>query len=218
MGTDWVDVAGKTDLITGEIINLANEKLQGGIKVDELAPGTYRFMEITSPAGYDPEESSDWNGSAIVSKEFVISGTANGASVFVRNKQKETYPYKVEHWVQKEGTSKDDPANFSLKITDYLYGEADETVNATPKMILGYQYEDALAHNIKSGTITKEGSLVLKLYYTISDAPPFTLYKYDSDGNPMPSVDENGGVLLDEQGREKKSLLMCMSILAVVLQ
>lgn len=203
-GLTWTDVSGQTSLTTGEITNLSGEKLRGGIKVEGLLPGTYRFVEIESPTGYDPEESSDWNGSAVVSKEFVISGTANGASVFVRNKQKETYPYKVEHWIQKEGEPKENINSFSLKMTDYLFGEANETVNASPKMILGYQYDDALPHNVKSGIIRKDGTLVLKLYYTISDAPPFTLYKYDSDGNPMPSVDENGNILVDEQSREMK--------------
>lgn len=203
-GESWTDVSGQTNLTTGEIVNLSGELLQGGIKVEGLSAGTYRFVELESPVGYDPEESSDWNGSAVVSKEFIISGTDNGASVFVRNKQKETYPYKVEHWVQKEGLPSDDENNFSLKITDYLHGEANEEVKANPKMILGYQYDDALTYNVKTGVINKDGTLVLKLYYTISDAPPFTLYKYDSDGNPMPSVDANGNILVDEKGREKK--------------
>ncbi|MCL2810348.1 MAG: InlB B-repeat-containing protein [Clostridia bacterium] len=70
--------------------------------------------------------------------------------------------YKVEHYkVDADGT----PA---LADTDELSGITGASVNASQKTYMGYTYSETLSEATKSGTILADGSLVLKLYYTVN--------------------------------------------------
>lgn len=189
-GGTWEDV--KTGLTTARIQDDSYKSFDGGIRVDGLAAGTYRFVETSCPITYDPTESIDYDSSlnAVVSKEFTIPGTNQSNVVYVRNKKKPVAKYKVEHYVQKSKDN-EDISNFELRDTDGpLYGMVGQTVSAVPKVYVGYE-ERNCAYTLRTGEILADGSLVLKLYYFIDeDFVPFTLYKIDEKGNVMPSNNE----------------------------
>lgn len=186
-GGNWEDV--KTGLTTARIQDDSYKSFDGGIRVDGLAAGTYRFVETSCPITYDPAESIDYNSSlnAVVSKEFTIPGNNQSNVVYVRNKKKPVAKYKVEHYVQKTKDS-EDISNFELRDTDGpLYGTVGENVTAVPKIYVGYT-ERNCSYTIRTGAVLADGSLVLKLYYFIDeDFIPFTLYKIDEKGSLMPS-------------------------------
>ncbi|GCF95263.1 hypothetical protein NRIC_31540 [Enterococcus florum] len=186
-GGVWQDV--QTGLVTGQIYDDSSKSFEGGIRVDSLATGTYRFVETNCPITYDPTESVDYNSSlnAVVSKEFTIPGTNQSNVVYVRNKKKPVAKYKIEHYVQKS-TDSEDISNFELRDTEGpLYGMVGQSVTATPKIYVGYE-ERNCSYTVRTGNILADGSLVLKLYYFINeDFIPFTLYKVDENNQVMPS-------------------------------
>jgi|GEM_PF-2762890 len=70
--------------------------------------------------------------------------------------------YTVEHYkVDGSGTA-------TLADTEDLSGTTGETATASPKSYTGYTYTEGYVSTVKSGTILADGSLVLKLYYTIN--------------------------------------------------
>ncbi len=70
--------------------------------------------------------------------------------------------YKVEHYKQNlDGTY---PSTASE--TENLSGSTDATVSATAKIYNGFSYDPNASGTVSSGTVTADGSLVLKLYYS----------------------------------------------------
>ena len=69
--------------------------------------------------------------------------------------------YKVEHYLEDL-----DGKTFTLKDTEKLAGTTDTTATATPKQYPGFTYDSTVEGTKTSGTITGDGKLVLKLYYT----------------------------------------------------
>ena len=72
--------------------------------------------------------------------------------------------YKVEHYL--ENLEELDGEKFTLKDTETLAGTTDTTATATPKQYPGFTYDSTVEGTKTSGTITGDGQLVLKLYYT----------------------------------------------------
>ena len=72
--------------------------------------------------------------------------------------------YKVEHYL--ENLEVLDGEKFTLKDTETLAGTTDTTATATPKQYPGFTYDSTVEGTKTSGTITGDGQLVLKLYYT----------------------------------------------------
>ena len=66
---------------------------------------------------------------------------------------------------------------FTLKETEDLTGTTDTTVRADVKNYSGFTYNPDVEGTKISGTITGDGELVLKLYYTRNSHT--VTYKYD---------------------------------------
>ena len=69
--------------------------------------------------------------------------------------------YKVEHYLEDL-----DGKTFTLKDTETLEGTTDTTATAEPKTYEGFTFDSTVDGTKTSGTITGDGQLVLKLYYT----------------------------------------------------
>jgi uncharacterized repeat protein (TIGR02543 family) len=70
-------------------------------------------------------------------------------------------PYKVEHYYENINDT-----NYSLFKTDELEGTTDTTVDAVQRSDQGFTFETNNQNNILSGNVDRNGTLVLKLYYT----------------------------------------------------
>ena len=80
--------------------------------------------------------------------------------------------YQVEYWTEGlDGT-------YTVGRTDNCSGQTDSVVTAAPAQILGFTYDQTDSRNVLSGTVTGDGSLVLKLYYTRNS---YTVTYYDGD-------------------------------------
>ena len=106
---------------------------------DATAPG-YTF------SGWDHEDFT------MPANDVVIKGS------FTANDNTE---YKVEHYLENL-----DGKAFTLKDTETLAGTTDTTATATPKQYPGFTFNENVDGTKTSGTITGDGQLVLKLYYT----------------------------------------------------
>ena len=106
---------------------------------DATAPG-YTF------SGWDKEDFT------MPANDVVIKGH------FTANTNTE---YKVEHYLEDL-----DGKTFTLKDTETLAGTTDTTATATPKQYPGFTFNENVDGTKTSGTITGDGQLVLKLYYT----------------------------------------------------
>ncbi|MCL2810350.1 MAG: InlB B-repeat-containing protein [Clostridia bacterium] len=94
--------------------------------------------------------------------------------------------YNVEHYhVDPSGTAAAAPF-----ATDTLTGATGATVSGTPKTnIVGYTYDAAHPGTVTSGTVAKDGSLTLKLYYPVNRHNLTYLYANTPAGAPsLPTV------------------------------
>lgn len=98
-------------------------------------------------------------------------------TVYAKWEPKGDTEYKVEHY--KETSD----GNYELATTEELTGETDSTVTATPKEFTGYKENTTHSSRISSGTVTADGSLVLKLYY---DKEEYKVTFDPQGGNPDP--------------------------------
>lgn len=174
-------------------------ELNGVIQTGVLAEGTYRFVEVSVLEDYDKTLSVNYDKDLkeIVSEKFEISANSNGKIVYVYNKKKAQAQYRIQHWVQSEGTG-EAQSDFSLRLEESKVGVVGNTVEGAPKNFVGYGYKEIEGLTVKSGKVTTaaDGTLVLKLYYVKdNDAIPFTIYKLDAFNQPMPSVNELGDPL-----------------------
>ena len=121
------------------------------------AEATYKYGEkvtvaenATAPgytfSGWDKEDFT------MPANDVVIKGS------FTAN---DNTQYKVEHYLEDL-----DGKTFTLKDTETLAGTTDTTATATPKQYPGFTFNENVEGTKTSGTITGDGQLVLKLYYT----------------------------------------------------
>lgn len=200
-GEDWETVANsevttstvKVNVLEGE--QIVERQLDGGAKVSDLPNGTYRFVEIESPEGYDPVLSPNYDAEAkkVVSSEFTIPSAGQSSVVFVTNVAQPKYT--VQHYVQ-TGANATAESDFELRLQESFNGKSGTKVEAVGKSFAGYRLDEGIAYTKKNGTVLEDGSLVLKLYYVKDETSrPFYFYKYDESNNPMPSVDFKGDPL-----------------------
>ena len=71
-------------------------------------------------------------------------------------------PYKVEHYLRNLDTEVE---GYELKETENLTGTTDEVATAIAKTYTGFTENTNYSGRVPSGTISGDGSLVLKLYY-----------------------------------------------------
>ena len=69
--------------------------------------------------------------------------------------------YKIEHYKQNI-----DNNQFTLAETENKTGTTDNTATASPKIYSGFTFDNTITGTLQSGTITGDGNLVLRLYYT----------------------------------------------------
>ncbi|MEG0369482.1 MAG: InlB B-repeat-containing protein, partial [Hungatella sp.] len=88
-----------------------------------------------------------------------------------------TAAYQIAHYQQNlDGTG------YALQETENLTGTIGATATATAKTYEGFAYNSKAAGTAASGTIAKDGSLVLKLYYDRNSYP--VKYRYTGDLHP----------------------------------
>ncbi len=92
-------------------------------------------------------------------KDFTMP--ANDVVIKGSFKANDNTQYKVEHYLEDL-----DDKTFTLKDTETLVGTTDTTATATPKQYPGFTFNENVDGTKTSGTITGDGQLVLKLYYT----------------------------------------------------
>lgn len=177
------------------------QTLEGGSVTGALVDGTYRFVELETPAGYDKMRSPNFDETVnqVVSEEFLIPAAGNGSTRYVRNVSAPSYT--VFHYVQKEGAGTSSPADFELKYQETKHGETNSEVIAQDRKLSGYSYLAGHPLEVKQGTVNADGSLVLALYYQIDKSvAAFSIDKLDNaQHSPMPSYDIRG----DPLGPEK---------------
>ncbi|MCF0230542.1 MAG: InlB B-repeat-containing protein, partial [Parasporobacterium sp.] len=141
------------------------------------AEKTYKYDELvmiapkaTATAGYD---FIGWNRTAnfkMPAENVTIQGTfvARGDT-----------PYTVEHYQQNlDGTG------YNLVDTENLTGQTDAQAAAVPKAYTGFTFDSTVPGTIQTGTITGDGKLVLKLYYT-RNAYNVVIHYVDIAGNTL---------------------------------
>ena len=125
---------------------------------DTPAEATYKYGENVTVAGAATAPGYTFSGwdkkgnFTMPASNVVIKGS------FTANDDTQ---YKVEHYLEDLNGEK-----FTLKDTETLAGTTDTTATATPKQYPGFTYDSTVEGTKTSGTITGDGQLVLKLYYT----------------------------------------------------
>jgi len=105
--------------------------------------------------------------------------------------------YKVEHYLEDLGG-----VGYSLQETENLSGTTGQTANATAKDYDGFTYDSGVQGTNSSGTISADGSLTLKLFYSRND---YTV-SFDADGG-TPEPDDQAldfGSLVTEPSAPSK--------------
>jgi len=90
--------------------------------------------------------------------------------------KKGEYGYTVEHYVEQLDGS------YVLHRTENLKGEFESQVTGQALTFGGFTYDASNSGNVLSGTVTVDGSLVLKLYYTRNS---YDAKWYDYDGTTL---------------------------------
>ena len=121
-----------------------------------VGPDSYKYeaeYSYTTPevAGYTADKAT-------------VSGTMGTTDVTeeVTYTAKNTMPYTIEHYKQNLDGTYPTEASETENKTD---GTTDTTVKATPKTYEGFTFDETVEGTVKSGTITANENLVLKLYY-----------------------------------------------------
>lgn len=73
--------------------------------------------------------------------------------------------YKVEHYLEQADGS------YVVKDTENFTGTTNTKVTAVSKTYAGYTFNNSINGTLESGIVASDGSLLLKLYYTINEHP-----------------------------------------------
>ncbi len=142
------------------------------------ASGEYAYgatVTVADPATAAGYEFSGWDRTGtfpMPAENVTITGSFSA---------KDDTPYQVKHYTEKlNGT-------FEIKQTENLTGTTGAVVEAEQKEFEGFTFDPNNANNIVSGEIAGDGSLVLKLYYTLNS---YTVTWQNYNGTQL-EVDEN---------------------------
>ena len=129
----------------------------------------YSDLPTPTRAGYD---FVGWYlEDTLITENSVVTAAENHALTAAWNVRGDTQ-YQVEYWTEGlDGT-------YTVGRTDNCSGQTDSVVTAAPAQILGFTHDQTDSRNVLSGTVTGDGSLVLKLYYTRNS---YTVTYYDGD-------------------------------------
>lgn len=107
------------------------------------------------------------DGTEIVAKPHSMTTTGDGE---VTTKS----TYKVEHYLS------DGNGNYNLFNTEKKSGKIGNEVTAVANTYQGYKFNPEVEGTVQSGVIAEDGSLVLKLYYDITEIETTKEYEDDS--------------------------------------
>lgn len=145
--------------------------------ISRKAPRLKGLNVASGSGGYDIEESDTSDASA---------GSNTSGSV----KPPKGTAYKVEHYKENsDGT-------YTVAETENLTGKADTMATATPKTYAGFVEDTTHTERVPSGTIAADGSLTLKLFYSLD-----TMCDPDKDNDDDP---DNGDGIPDKYQAEVK--------------
>ena len=108
------------------------------------------------------------DGTEIVAKPHSMTTTGDGE---VTTKS----TYKVEHYLS------DGNGNYNLFNTEKKSGKIGNEVTAIANTYQGYKFNPEVEGTVQSGVIAEDGSLVLKLYYDITEIETTKEYEDDSE-------------------------------------
>lgn len=108
------------------------------------------------------------DGTEIVAKPHSMTTTGDGE---VTTKS----TYKVEHYLS------DGKGNYNLFNTEKKSGKIGNEVTAVAITYQGYKFNPEVEGTVQSGVIAEDGSLVLKLYYDITEIETTKEYEDDSE-------------------------------------
>ena len=108
------------------------------------------------------------DGTEIVAKPHSMTTTGDGE---VTTKS----TYKVEHYLS------DGNGNYTLVNTEKKSGKIGNEVTAVANTYQGYKFNPEVEGTVQSGVIAEDGSLVLKLYYDITEIETTKEYEDDSE-------------------------------------
>lgn len=148
---------------------------------DSSNPSTYT-VEDTIDFKNPTREGYDFKGwysdENFTTKKDGISNETGDVTVYAKWEAKKDIPYKVEHY--KEGKN----GEYELVVTDDLTGTTGEEATAVAKEYAGFKENTTYKDRKEKGTITADGSLVLKLYY---DKEEYKVTYDTQGGTPKPS-------------------------------
>lgn len=153
-GDDWKSVSDSevtTSTVTVNVLegeNIVERQLDGGSKVSISQDGTYRFVEVEAPDGYDPKLSPNYDAVAekVVSNDFTIPSSNKSAIVYVTNVAQPKYT--VQHYIQ-TGADALTESNFELRLQESFSEKSNVEVEAVGKSFAGYRLNDKLPFTVK---------------------------------------------------------------------
>lgn len=112
---------------------------------------------------YLADEALNPNQTLLDPADYEVSGDALFCQkdlVFKPMWEKVPYEYRVEHYLEQPNGS------YTLQQTDRLTGYMNDVVTAKTVLFTGFTFDETNGDNVCSGTVTTDGSLVLKLHYS----------------------------------------------------
>jgi len=153
----------------------------------------------TTPVVVDGYEFVTWHHHATEGEIDIVGGQftmpTREVTLYGRFTAKTDIPYKVEHYIANAD-------NTGYETTPYQTndhtGATGETVTAQPITITGFTYNDADSALTKTGVITADGQLVLRLYYNRNKYNVSYAYEGDTEGLTLPTLPTGDSYYYDQ--------------------
>jgi uncharacterized repeat protein (TIGR02543 family) len=119
----------------------------------------YGDLAVTTRPGY---AFAGWWTDAVAGAQVQAAskvGDAQDHTLYAHWTAKSNTPYRITHYKLSGGTT-------AIEYDEILYGVTGTPVSATPMAITGYSFDPAAAGTLLNGSISGDGSLALRLYYT----------------------------------------------------
>lgn len=157
-GSTVVEIRYDRNTFDVTLVNGTENKTIEGVRYGASAAVLYADENVPAKQGY---AFAGWYTSenAKVEETAVLTAAATYTAQFTANTDT---PYKVEYYLE----ALDGSYAIAAEETQNLTGTTDATVQAQPKSIGHYTFDENNAGNVTSGTVAADGSLILKLYYT----------------------------------------------------
>ena len=157
-GSTVVEIRYDRNTFDVTLVNGTESKTIEDVRYGASAAVLYADENVPAKQGY---AFAGWYTSenAKVEETAVLTAAATYTAQFTANTDT---PYKVEYYLE----ALDGSYAIAAEETQNLTGTTDATVQAQPKSIGHYTFDENNAGNVTSGTVAADGSLILKLYYT----------------------------------------------------